>query len=323
MVTPGKKGRSRGGMSVTVDYYAVLGVSRTANADEIKLAYRRLARELHPDVNPDPAAQERFKQVTRAHQVLSDPDQRQMHDLGSDPFGTADGHFGQAPSERAQDGYATGPWESDREWWRLHPSQGAWNQSWNQAPYSDYLGRQPPSFSRDWRLPPRVMPYRRRPISVAIVFLCVVLAAAVVVAARLVTHRSDSLQATAVTTTETISLINSTWAPPRPGAAPAMTAMQAWLTWSHGMPVRPSVQLGLLTEPFEPAHCGTACAGLPVRNGIAYRALNQLAYGYFWRACVPPANDPYIKCWSWLFLNANTAAVITAGASNTPLVPGP
>src|SRR5579859_683073 len=76
-------------MSVTTDYYAVLGVRKDANADEIKKAYRRLARELHPDVNPDPATQERFKEITQAYEVLSDPDKRQMYDLGGDPFGTA------------------------------------------------------------------------------------------------------------------------------------------------------------------------------------------------------------------------------------------
>lgn len=68
------------------DYYAVLGVRRDANADEIKKAYRRLARELHPDVNPDPETQERFKEITQAYEVLSDPKKREMFDLGADPF---------------------------------------------------------------------------------------------------------------------------------------------------------------------------------------------------------------------------------------------
>ncbi|HEY3685680.1 MAG TPA: molecular chaperone DnaJ [Streptosporangiaceae bacterium] len=79
------------------DYYAVLGVRRDAGADEIKKAYRRLARELHPDVNPDPETQERFKEVTQAYEVLSDPQKRQMYDLGADPFaggGAAPGGFG-------------------------------------------------------------------------------------------------------------------------------------------------------------------------------------------------------------------------------------
>ncbi|NAS23109.1 molecular chaperone DnaJ [Herbidospora sp. NEAU-GS84] len=73
------------------DYYATLGVRRDASQEEIKKAYRRLARELHPDVNPDPATQERFKEITAAYEVLSDPQKRQMHDMGGDPFGGAGG----------------------------------------------------------------------------------------------------------------------------------------------------------------------------------------------------------------------------------------
>ncbi len=68
------------------DYYGALGVRRNADADEIKKAYRRLARELHPDVNPDLQTQERFKDITQAYEVLSDPEKRQMYDLGADPF---------------------------------------------------------------------------------------------------------------------------------------------------------------------------------------------------------------------------------------------
>ncbi len=73
-------------MSVATDYYALLGVTREAGPDEIKRAYRRLARELHPDVNSDPVAVDRFKEVTAAYEVLSDPEKRQMYDLGGDPF---------------------------------------------------------------------------------------------------------------------------------------------------------------------------------------------------------------------------------------------
>jgi molecular chaperone DnaJ len=64
------------------DHYDVLGVSRDASTEEIKKAYRRLARELHPDVNPGADASERFKAVTHAYDVLSDPEQRQRYDLG-------------------------------------------------------------------------------------------------------------------------------------------------------------------------------------------------------------------------------------------------
>lgn len=64
------------------DHYDVLGVKSDAGVDEIKKAYRKLARELHPDVNPSPDAQERFKLVTHAYDVLSDPSQRQQYDRG-------------------------------------------------------------------------------------------------------------------------------------------------------------------------------------------------------------------------------------------------
>lgn len=79
------------------DYYEILGVGRDASTDEVKKAYRRLARTLHPDVNPDPQTHERFKDVTRAYEVLSDPSKRQMYDLGADPLSAtgAGGGFGQ------------------------------------------------------------------------------------------------------------------------------------------------------------------------------------------------------------------------------------
>jgi molecular chaperone DnaJ len=65
-----------------MDHYEVLGVSRDASQDEIKKAYRKLARELHPDVNSEPDAAERFKLVTHAFDVLGDPEQRQNYDMG-------------------------------------------------------------------------------------------------------------------------------------------------------------------------------------------------------------------------------------------------
>ena len=88
-----------------IDLYEILEVSRTASQEEIKRAYRRLARECHPDHHPnDPGMEERFKQVTMAYEILSDPRRREQYDrfgttrdgpggMGFDGFGSVSDLF--------------------------------------------------------------------------------------------------------------------------------------------------------------------------------------------------------------------------------------
>ena len=81
------------------DYYEVLGVGKTATADEIKKAYRKKAVQYHPDKNPgDKAAEEKFKEAAEAYEVLSDPQKRQRYDQF--------GHAGVDPNYGGGGGYA-------------------------------------------------------------------------------------------------------------------------------------------------------------------------------------------------------------------------
>ncbi|SFK20612.1 molecular chaperone DnaJ [Amycolatopsis sacchari] len=80
--------------TVARDYYGILGVPKNASDQEIKRAYRKLARELHPDVNPAEDAQQKFSEVTTAYEVLSDPQKRKIVDLGGDPLDNGAGARG-------------------------------------------------------------------------------------------------------------------------------------------------------------------------------------------------------------------------------------
>lgn len=88
MFKPGTKGR---------DYYAILGVSKKADAKEIKAAYRKLARQYHPDLNPNnPEAEQKFKEVSEAYDVLSDADKRKKYDQFGEQWDQVGGYTGPA-----------------------------------------------------------------------------------------------------------------------------------------------------------------------------------------------------------------------------------
>ncbi len=81
-------------MPERLDYYKELGVGKNASEEEIKKAYRKLARKYHPDANAgDKQAEERFKRISQAHDVLSDADKRKAYDRGTGPFGNFTGGF--------------------------------------------------------------------------------------------------------------------------------------------------------------------------------------------------------------------------------------
>ena len=62
------------------DFYQILGVSRDADADTLKRAYRKLARQYHPDVNKEPGAEDKFKEIGKAYEALADPETRARYD---------------------------------------------------------------------------------------------------------------------------------------------------------------------------------------------------------------------------------------------------
>ena len=100
-----------------IDYYNILGVSKDASQEDIKKAYKKLARKYHPDLNPnDPEAQRKFQEINEANEVLSDPEKRKKYDEYGENWKHADEFEAQKQQyANQQGGFHTSYWSSSDE----------------------------------------------------------------------------------------------------------------------------------------------------------------------------------------------------------------
>jgi curved DNA-binding protein len=112
------------------DYYKILGISKTASADEIKKAFRKLAKQYHPDKKPgDKAAEAKFKDINEANEVLSDPEKRKQYD----EFGSNWQQY-----QQQQQGAGAGGFDS-RQWQNAQRNRGGFTESFDQDEFSDFF----------------------------------------------------------------------------------------------------------------------------------------------------------------------------------------
>ena len=139
------------------DFYEILGVPRTATQDEIQRAYRKLARQHHPDVNKDPGAEDRFKEISEAYDVLSDPQTRRRYDAFGPDFRQVPEDVDPEAFQRSRAGAGTGAGQAGgpgaRRRVRHGPGRRLWRHRYRGPPRRDL--RRPAGASARSRAPTR------------------------------------------------------------------------------------------------------------------------------------------------------------------------
>lgn len=143
------------------DYYQILGVKKDAKPDEIKKAYRRMARKYHPDVNPnDKSSEEKFKKVTEAHDVLSDEKKRKVYDrfgYYSDNLSDAS-PFSGSRSSSSSGGTSTGNWDFSGFNWETSSGSSSGSSSGGGTSFRDIFSELFGSGKQQQKEPPRAQP---------------------------------------------------------------------------------------------------------------------------------------------------------------------